>query len=314
MPNRTLLTKPYKEPSSARPRALVIYHHPCPDGTFAAYAAYLGLLKQGFEVTFMEGVYQSAGLPPVESYDQVVLVDFSYKRGDLIRICDRAKSVLIIDHHPTAIAEVGDLVHPKLTKVLDTKESGAVMTWRHYYPDIEVPELYLYIQDRDLWAWELPFSHEISAWVSAQSLDSPLDVEAALKAYHFEVSAQVGEGILSAQRKRVNLMLRNTQDLTVVTPSGPLAFKVCNAPQDMSDLGHELALKSSQGLGLVWFQTQDPSQVKLSFRGLGRYDLAQVASLLGGGGHFNAAGSIIDSQVWLSALRSGTLTLPLPPI
>lgn len=52
---------------------------------------------------------------------------------------------------------------PKLNHFhFDNNRSGALLAWDHFFPDSPPPQTLLYIQDRDLWKWELPHSKQIS--------------------------------------------------------------------------------------------------------------------------------------------------------
>ena len=49
--------------------------------------------------------------------------------------------------------------------------SGAMLGWRYMHPGQEPPPLIGYVQDRDLWRFELPNSREISAALGSYPMD-----------------------------------------------------------------------------------------------------------------------------------------------
>jgi oligoribonuclease NrnB/cAMP/cGMP phosphodiesterase (DHH superfamily) len=133
---------------------LCIYHGNCADGFTSAWVVRQAL---GEGVDYHAGVYQDAP-PNVEGRD-VLMVDFSYKRPVLEAMREQAASILILDHHKTAEADLQDL--PGVQTVFDMNRSGARITWDHFFPDVAPPPLLLHIEDRDLWRFALPWTREI---------------------------------------------------------------------------------------------------------------------------------------------------------
>lgn len=86
-------------------KKLCIYHGNCADGFGAAI-----VVRQRFgndHVDFHPGVYGNT--PPDVTGRDVILVDFSYKRDVLRQMATSAKSILILDHHQSAEAELVNL-------------------------------------------------------------------------------------------------------------------------------------------------------------------------------------------------------------
>src|SRR6185369_16472925 len=143
---------------------LCIYHGNCADGFGAAWA----VRKALGEIDFHAGVYQED--PPDVAGKDVVMVDFSYKRPVLLEMAKNAKSILIIDHHKTAAEDLVNLPANVITK-FDMNHSGAVLTWKHFFPDQEPPILLLHIEDRDLWRFALQNTRQIQASVFSYPYD-----------------------------------------------------------------------------------------------------------------------------------------------
>jgi hypothetical protein len=138
------------------------------------------------EVEFVPGVYGEA---PIDVTDRhVIMVDFSYKRPILEEMIQAAKSVLILDHHKTAQADLARLVpegasteevrhewkqirsNPNpvkkvITGIFDMDRSGAQIAWDFFCPLAERPALVDYVGDRDLWRFDLERSQDISAYI-----------------------------------------------------------------------------------------------------------------------------------------------------
>ena len=79
----------------------------------------------------------------------------------MIEIANRAKKVIVLDHHKTAADNAEKLVHPNLECHFDMTHSGASLAWQHNFPDKEIPCLIRYIEDRDLYNRELPHHDNI---------------------------------------------------------------------------------------------------------------------------------------------------------
>ena len=72
---------------------------------------------------------------------------------------EQAEALVVIDHHKSAVVELHDISNT----IFDMKKSGAMLAWEFFHPGKEAPKFIQYIQDRDLWQWELPYSKEFSA-------------------------------------------------------------------------------------------------------------------------------------------------------
>lgn len=164
-------------------KTIVIYHANCNDGFGAALAAWMKF-GPSKDVTFIAGRYGDPA--PDVAGANVYLLDFSYKRDVIARMLDEAHTLTVIDHHKTAAEDLAPL-----GIVIDQTQSGAVLAWKHFFPGTPVPPLLLYVQDRDLWRWELPQSREVSAALSVLPQDFRV-----WSSYLFEVTDLAREGYL----------------------------------------------------------------------------------------------------------------------
>lgn len=110
-------------------KKICIYHGNCADGFGAAVAVRMALGADS--VDFHPGVYQTP--PPDVTGRDVIIVDFSYKRDVMIEMAEQAKSILILDHHKSAEADLKDLP-ANVSAHFDMTRSGAVMAWQHFHP------------------------------------------------------------------------------------------------------------------------------------------------------------------------------------
>ena len=135
---------------------ICIYHKSCADGFGAALAIKVFLDMNNEKCEYLAVNY--GGEAPSVIGKNVYIVDFSYSKNTLIRMHQEAKSIIVLDHHKTAQKNLEglDFCHFNINK------SGAMMAWEKFGNSSKIPDLIKYIQDRDLWKWELNFSKEYS--------------------------------------------------------------------------------------------------------------------------------------------------------
>jgi oligoribonuclease NrnB/cAMP/cGMP phosphodiesterase (DHH superfamily) len=139
---------------------IVIYHANCTDGFMAAVI----LEKKYPGITLYPGIHGEFPNIKFKKHDEVYFVDFSYKRDMMLNIAKKVHSITVYDHHKTTFEELEDL--PKnIYLCLDQTHSGSMITWRECFLDHEIPPILKYIEDHDLWKFNLPFTKEITSWL-----------------------------------------------------------------------------------------------------------------------------------------------------
>ena len=129
----------------------VIYHAECNDGFGAAYSAWKLLGNRA------EYIACSHGAPPPDvTGKRVAILDFSFNNETTKKLIEDAEALIVIDHHKSAVVELHDITNT----IFDLTKSGAMMAWEFFHPGKEAPKFIQYIQDRDLWKWELAYSKE----------------------------------------------------------------------------------------------------------------------------------------------------------
>lgn len=281
-------------------KPLVIYHGNCADGFTAAWAVWKVL---GIAADYYPGVYMQP--PPDVTGRRVILVDFSYKRPMLEKMLETAKSILILDHHKTAAADLEGYPepcqahpdHPELGgwlpdtgiyALFDMERSGAKLAWDYFHPGKRVPKLVRYVQDRDLWKFELPDSREVNApifsheytWQNWDDLDKVMSDDRGIA----EISLE-GRAIERKHFKDINELLKVCQHRMVI---GGYDVPVASLPYTMSsDAGHIMA----QGEPFAACYWDTPKGRTFSLRSSEKgVDVSDIAKQYGGGGHKNAAG------------------------
>lgn len=249
----------------------VLYHGNCPDGFGAAYAAWK---KYGDDAEYIPVQYGEPIRADLAGHD-VLIVDFSYPRDQLEALRAHAASLLVIDHHKTAAEALDGLPYA----IFDMHKSGAVLTWEHLHAQ-PVPPLLLYVQDRDLWAWALADSKEVSAalWCCPRTFGE-------WDAIDVSDLATEGAAILRYKRTIIEQMAANTRLRTL----GGHVVPVVNASVEFSEVGERLCeLHPDAPFSAYYFDRADKRQ--WGMRSRGGFDCSGVAKQYGGGGHPGAAG------------------------
>lgn len=293
---------------------LIIYHGECFDGFTAAWAARSHFMSKGVRPDFYGAVYPPGGqdteLPEVAGRD-VFMVDFCVSREQLLRLHGQASSFQVIDHHKT---------HQEACEGLDFCEfdmdrSGAGMTWDFFngrggdgftedHRQSHRPWLVNYVQDRDLWKFELPESRIVNAYIMCQEMTW------ANWDWMFEMpcggAVSQGKGAEAYLQRYVRDMKKLARRMSF--PRLPMSedgeeksiaphvdIPVVNAPYlGTSELVGALAEGVSFAVG--WFQRAD-GFYQYSLRSRGEFDVGALAEKFGGGGHTQAAGFTVERRV-----------------
>lgn len=128
---------------------ILISHGNCSDGFGAAWAIWK---EYGDSVRYHFATHSDA--PYLYKNKAILFLDFAYERK-IMDVLDKTNKLLVIDHHSYSVEDLKGFKNA----ILDMKKSGAVLAWEHLYPNIEVPTILKYVQDRDLRKFELPYSH-----------------------------------------------------------------------------------------------------------------------------------------------------------
>lgn len=254
---------------------IVIYHANCTDGFTAAWCAWL---LYGDSAEYVPAHYHDA--PPDVTDQDVLILDFSYPRRVLLEMRAVARSIRVLDHHRTAQAELENLDFCDF----DMARSGAGLAWDKLHGE-ERPLLVDYVEDRDLWRWELAGSREVSAYLSTWPHD-------------FERWSMISEelerdrwGVVSSGETALRLIeqyVARRRGAASRVRLGEHEVPGVNTTFANSELIGELA--EGEPFALGWFARSD-GQIVYSLRSRdGGIDVSEIARQFGGGGHRAAAG------------------------
>ena len=153
-----------------------------------------------------------------------------------------------------------------------------------------------FIEDRDLWKWEIPYSKEFSAAFDMvpftfEDFDLFLDDSAV-------DNAQMRGSYILAYSKTV---ISKIAKRAILRKMGDKEVLAVNSPHWMSEIGSVLSTKCD--FAVIWCYDHDSRQVKVSLRAHhDDADVSEVAKRFGGGGHRKAAGFALPPDVSIETI------------
>ena len=289
---------------------MMIYHANCADGFGAAWAAWM---RWGDAVEYVPCAY---GQEPPEVLGKHVLIgDFSFKRETMERIAQGAASIIVLDHHETAEAEllpwrrfmdkperftlatVASMIEDlqrgpylPICALFDMNRSGAVMMWEFCHPGTEVPMLLRLIEDRDLWRFTQTSTKPFGVWLRCEPFDF---------AGWSRIAAGLDEPAGAEEIMSQALAMQRFFDQKVIEIArlhrrGQIAghdVPLCNCPPMFaSEVGHHLLNEYPHAPFAATYSDQGKSRGYSLRSADDRLNVADIARKFGGGGHRNAAG------------------------
>lgn len=258
---------------------LVIYHGPgCTDGFTSGWVA-----RRRYPNAIMKPMtYDGETLPDelVKGKD-LILVDYSFNRHQMLRLAGLARSVLVLDHHKSAQSALSNL-ETEVTNVqvfFDLERSGASLAWEHFFPGVEAPALVEYVQDYDLWRFQLTDSQAINTAINSYKFDwDTWDKFATLG--RLDSLKKEGTAIMRYQERLIDTAIGQAkygwwQGVKVGVVNTPVKNEACNALLDR---------KLCQ-VAIAWTQNAN-GEYYYSLRSTkDGPDASRLAATFGGGGH-----------------------------
>ena len=292
-------------------KTLVIYHANCPDGYMAAFVASLALSG---EVEYLAAEYRDP-IPDLTDLT-VYILDFSYEPDALRAASAAASSVLLLDHHESAMVQWLPPSHDrgealrnfysceqggKLDVRFDLERSGAGLALQYFEPGVReslepgtfslLASLVRAVEDRDLWRFKLLHTRALCAAISL--VDKNFTAYKRMLYGHGDILSQMsaqGETVLRLNELRCKEIAASARTVRFEGSEVPLVN--CNKAF-ASDVGHLLS-------------KHNPYSVSYEIRGetatvslRGNPDsppISPIAVKYGGGGHPRAAGFKIPAE------------------
>lgn len=276
----------------------VLYHGDCPDGFGAAYAAWRYFEPLGINAEYIP-VFHGKPIPPIPPASHVYILDFSYSKEVLLGLSKLMGKLRVIDHHKTAQENLRGCENFCL---FDMTKSGAVLAWEYFHRGKEVPLFLQYVQDRDLWKWELPYSKEVNICIMAEGYDfrkwRDLDQWVTPTAVQVDYRP-MGEAIL----KHIDLQLWRLSHHVRTIPTNRGNIPIVNTSLYQSEIGNALLDWYPRCAFSISYYLREDGRFIFSLCSRGVVDVSEIAKSFGGGGHKSAAGFVLDeckalTDVW----------------
>ncbi|NPA12903.1 MAG: phosphoesterase [Aquificae bacterium] len=279
-----------------------IYHGNCIDGTTAAAVVLKKFpqaecypLEHGYESKDLEAVLDS-----IDKSHTVYIVDFSLRERDLETLLNKAGEVINIDHHISAkdTLERFDKSYKNFKFVFNNNRSGASLSWEYLFKT-DPPMLVKYVEDQDIWKWEYG---ETTRYVNLFLLpytNKPEEIVKLLEA-PIEPIVEKGKVINSFTQYLIERYLEKAKEVKLKI--GEYTVKGYNTNYFQSEIGNRLSTKYNQAVALFSIAGED---VKISFRSNtgNKPDALDLAKILGGGGHRNAAGAKVSLKEFIKMIQ-----------
>lgn len=289
-------------------KTTIIYHKAtetadCPDGIMSAAIAAATLATDSFDL--LGDLYRKGddyeAVPPYEKYsfgmgDRLIIVDFSYPKHWLDYWVGQGIDLTIIDHHAAKFP----MLEGFTGAILDEKECGATLSWKHFFPDRSLPQLLIHVRRRDIGldgyyqglARESEAINEgLSTW-RYQFQDTKLEMLADLGNILFENDPsfiqelqETGELRLVKRDELIETVAARSQLRELDGYIVPFVKLAKNEARYYSMIGSVLA-RTHPDSAFAWIETPDSRQ---HLRSTG-FDVRAIAEKYGGGGHPTAAG------------------------
>ncbi len=280
-----------------------IYHKNCTDGTTSAAVLLrkfpnIKLFSVAHSIeSIIETVEKIREIADADS--EIYFVDITSGAEELLK--DGYK-ITVIDHHIGLKEKIDKLAqeNQNFTYIFDNDKSGASLAWAYFFPDEEVPKIIKYVEDSDLWKGEYDDTKYVVNYLSTNA-NTPEKILEFIENGGIEEIKEKGKIIADYSDVQIDRFIEdaNTVDLRI----GELIIPAYNltSHEYASVVGNKLSILNNKAT--VMFSING-NFVKFSIRGNeGQSPTAlDVAKLLGGGGHKNAAGAEIPLNDFLKMI------------
>ena len=270
---------------------VVIYHHPCSDGTGSGFCAWK-YLKNKFPDREVKYYPMSIGASPPNGLEgkNVLICDYSYRKEILLDLLKKVNKLLVIDHHKSAEKDLVDI--DDKYKIFRMDYSGAALTWHYFFAPAPPPLMISYIQDRDIWTKKLSNTDDFASWFHTL----PFEFE--------EYDKYIDDNLLLEMIKVKGISFGELNDYYIKQSVSFAVPKFCkikdkyyfvayvNSSVCKSDVGNKIF----DALPLIDFSAiysvnDHNNSTSFSLRSTDKHaDVAEIAFSLSGGGHSCASG------------------------
>lgn len=298
---------------------ICFFHKNCIDGTVSASL----LLEKNKNILLIPLNHGSSSKDILKNYDigsikKVWYLDIAPKEEDIDFLQKEGIETTVIDHHKTIIKTFSKYfkdIENKETDILNLKslsinliynpyESGASLTFKFLNNALEndnIPKIIDIVKDKDLWLWRYEETDKITSYLSL-FVDSPEKMLEALKEDEQKLKEK-GEVLALYKEMNIKKLYESWKNNKLFLNIENIKIPGINITMYQSEVCNILAnepideTKQDEKYGIACAFHITGSFVKLSFRSLNG-EARKIAEKLGGGGHDNASGAIVDTSTF----------------
>lgn len=239
----------------------------------------------------------SKPLPAFEERSHIFFIDYAPPLDVLTKLADDGCLIVILDHHLTNVERYHDFQHSNVDVHFDLTRSGAMLAFEYFFPDWKreghVPVLLQYVQDYDLWRFELPSSREVNAALASYSQDiETYGILAGTAKQDLKQLITEGRALLRQQTQNVQAQLEQVRGAIIgdwYVPAVNGSLFLTNA------VGEALRERYPEApFVAIYYDLADGAR-KWSLRSSEGSDVQHIAQRYNGGGHPQSAAFIIPA-------------------
>lgn len=281
---------------SPEARKVVVTHANCSDGYGTAgvvkfHAEHIIQNDHEIEYIFLDyNKYDFEELKEKLTGKLVYVGDFSFAKDELDELKTITDNIIVVDHHLKVFdSEVANDPHVHV----DMSLSGTRLAWDFFLPTMGTMLIVELISDRDIWNFHYGnYSKALDLFVNEAGreiiwkyidLNMQDDLIEILDEYELRIERK-----LVKDTKRANEVIEyNIHGVTVV------GMNLTSSVSEVLNIASETYNKPAMG---YWIDNKS-NTLQLSFRdATDRYNVSEIASIFGGGGHKAAAGANIPIE------------------
>ncbi len=272
---------------------IIIFYHDDPDGIVSAKIA--GMYHKDIcDIVYRKINYHynfEKEIKDISDYQTCIIVDFSFP-PDIMTKINEVTELVWIDHHISAMEANPELWQGDTKGIRRTNNSGCMLTWQYYYPDIVPPNTVAWIEDLDLWKWEFEDSSKPFNEYFYMKIKEPKDSFLSLLMEHNNTNIardfedefiEKGGLLLEAQMSRIKKSFEQGKDIEFYGHK----TRMINTNHDQSQVGEYCYKDKGYPIAFMWSVVG--SQVTVQLRS-STVDVGKLAVKNGGGGHEFASG------------------------
>lgn len=291
----------------------VVFYDRDPDGIAAALV--VGQYREerhGEEVIYRPAIrYEGPDLEGIDKDTTVFIVDFCYKGKFMGPLCEAALEVVVLDHHgESTTKDLDGFTADNLIVVNDPAHAACVVAYSFVWEcdPYAAPSILLFIEDMDLWKWEMPNSDLVSAYLD--SVEPSIEAYAPFIRGDMTLGDVLDEGAAVKRYKDKTMDILEKQAVLMEIAGYKVPAVNCSDPSIVSYLGNRLA--QGQPFAATYY-LQPNGKWKFSVRsitgeGLPGVSVRDVAQKFGGGGHPNASGFKVDRLFSFEVIEQSEVT------